>query len=352
MEDTVYPHSWTREGFLGDAAVTLRPHPITDYVSVVGPHAPHRIDITKIKALDASDPAEPPTIFARSSTGLTLAVSARSEPTPFVWRNAEYDEVHFVQDGEFDYVTDWGTLAVREGDFVFLPRAASYRVIPTTQSTLRVIIETPETIGLNPEALRGMVNTARDVHRPDTARTSQQSGETILLIRAADGITRFTMKDDPLAMTSLVAGQPPVWKVNLADIQATVYLPHGGPPTHFAETPTKDLLLYPASSRPGGRPPQHHNADYDELLFYFRGPAPYGGLSEPGSTVWIPKAVAHRGPEEDVEGGFEAWLVESGGTLRLTSEGLAAAVLMETSEFHPLQRSETADGGQETPSTD
>ncbi|MFR9803739.1 hypothetical protein ACL02T_15740 [Pseudonocardia sp. RS010] len=342
MNDAVYPHSWTREGFLGDAAVTLRPHPITEYTEVVGTHAPHRIDITAIKTVDASDPAELPTVFAHSRNDLTFSVSARSEPTPFVWRNAEYDEVHFVQDGEFEYVTDWGTLEVRPGDFVFLPRAASYRVVPTTPSTLRVIIETPEPIALNPEALRGMVNTARDVHRPDATRTSQASGETTLLIRATDGITRFTMEQDPLAMTSMVAGQAPVWKINLADIQAVAYLPHGGPPTHFAETPTKDLLLYPASSRPGGRPPQHHNADYDELLFYFRGPAPYGGLTEPGSTVWIPKAVAHRGPEENVEGGFMAWLVESGGTLRLTPEGLGAAVLMETSLFHPLHDGDTA----------
>ncbi|SER35435.1 homogentisate 1,2-dioxygenase [Lentzea xinjiangensis] len=332
-----YPHSWTREGFLGDAVVTQRPHPIIAYTEVTGAHAPRRIDLTAIKALDATDSAELPTVFARSRNELTLAVSARTEPTPFVWRNAEYDEVHFVQEGEFDYVTDWGTLTAKPGDFVFLPRAASYRVVPTTTSALRVIIETPEAIALNPQAVPGMINPARSVSRPDATRTSDASGETTLLIRAADGITRFTMPEDPLALTAIVSGQAPVWKVNLAEVQPVTYLPLGGPPSHFAETPTKDLLLYTMSARPGGRPPQHHNADYDELVFYFRGPGPYGGLTEPGLGFWIPKAVAHWGPSEDVEGGYLAWLLESGGTIRLTPEGLAASELMETSYFHPLR---------------
>lgn len=343
MDDTVYPHNWTREGFLGDFVVTLRPHPITGYTDVVGVHAPHRIDLTAIKALDAADPAELPTVFARSRNDLTFAVSARSEPTPFVWRNAEYDEVHFVQDGELDYVTDWGTLSAQPGDFVFLPRAASYRVVPTTTPTLRLVMETPEPIALNPQAVRGMINSARDIHRPDPGRTSDASGETTLLLRTSDGLTRFTMTHDPLAMTAIVSGQSPVWKVNLSTIQPVTYLPAGGPPSHFVETPTKDLLLYTLSSRPGGRPPQHHNADYDELVFYFRGPAPYGGLAEPGSGIWIPKAVTHWGPREDAEGGYLAWLVESGGTIRLTPEGLAAAELMETSFFHPLRRGASAD---------
>ena len=342
MSDSVYPHSWTREGFLGDACVTLRPHPINEYTSVTGRHAPHRIDLTAVKALDTTDPAELPTVFARARDKLSLAVSALAEPTPYVWRNAEYDEVHFVQEGELEYVTDWGTLSAQPGDFVFLPRAASYRVFPTATPTLRLIVETPEAVSVNPQAMPGMINAPRDVHRPDPARPSRSEGETTLLIRADDGITRFTMACDPLSLTAVVAGQPPVWKVNLADIQPVTYWPGGGPPSQFAETPTKNFLLYTLSSRPGGRPPQHHNADYDELVFYFRGPAPYGGISKPGTGFWIPKAVAHWGPREDPEGGYLAWLIENRGTIRLTPEGQAASELMETGLFNPFLPDESA----------
>jgi homogentisate 1,2-dioxygenase len=336
MTDEVYPHSWTRQGFLGDACVTLRPHPINEYTSVEGEHAPKRIDLTSVVSDDASDPAAGPTVFARSRNDLSLAVSSLAEPMPHVWRNAEYDEVHFVQEGELDYVTDWGTLSAEPGDFIFLPRAASYRVVPTTTPTLRLLIETPEPVSMNPQAVPGMINAARDVHRPDLQRTSDAAGETTLVLKTSDGVTRFTMPRDPLAVTAIVSGQAPVWKVNLAKIQPLTYWPGGGPPSQFAETPSKDLLLYTLSSRPGGRPPQHHNADYDELVFYFRGPASYGGLSEPGSGFWIPKAVAHWGPREDPEGGYLAWLIESGGTMRLTPAGHEAAELMETGLFHLL----------------
>jgi homogentisate 1,2-dioxygenase len=336
VNESVYPHSWTREGFLGDACVTLRPHPINEYTSVDGPHAPHRLDLTAVETEDRTDASKPPTVVARSRDDLSLSVSRLAEPSPYVWRNAEFDEVHFVQEGHLDYVTDWGTLTAEPGDFVFLPRAASYRIVPTQTPTLRLVIETPEPVSMSPQASPGMINAARDVVRPDPARSSQTEGECVLVLRTSDGLTRFTMPRDPLAMTAIVAGQAPVWKVNLASIQPVTYWPNGGPPSQFAETPTKDLLLYTLSSRPGGRPPQHHNADYDELVFFFRGPAAYGGLSEPGSGFWIPKAVAHWGPREDPEGGYLAWLIESRATMRLTPAGQAAAELMETGLFYPL----------------
>jgi homogentisate 1,2-dioxygenase len=196
-----------------------------------------------------------------------------------------------------------------------------------------VIVETPEQLRLNPPAPFGMVNFARDVHRPDPARSSRQEGETELLVKAFDGVTRFTFPSDPLAMVAVIGGQVPVWKLNLASIQPLTYQPHGGPPGSFAESASRDLLLYTLSSRMGARPPMHHNADYDELIFYVRGPAAYGALTQPGTLAWVPKSLGHWGPTEDVPEGYLAWLIESLGTFRLTPAGLAAAHPMETGQF-------------------
>ncbi|MFF3585150.1 homogentisate 1,2-dioxygenase [Streptomyces mirabilis] len=326
-------HLWSRDGFNGDMCVTVRPYPIVDYTGVQGRHAPHRLGIDDLDLLDRTDPAALPTVFATSRKDVTLAASARSTPTPFVWRNAENDELHFVQDGELDYVTDFGTLRAEPGDFVCLPRAVTYRVVPVRTPTLRVIVETPEQLRLNPPAPFGMINFARDVKRPDPGRSSDQPGPTDLLVKAFDGITRFSLPYDPLALVAVVGGQIPVWTLNLAAIQPLSYLPHGGPPGSFAESSSRDLLLYTLSARPGARPPMHHNADYDELIFYFRGPGAYGALDRPGQLAWTPKSVSHWGPVEDVPEGYLAWLVESAGTFRLTPAGHAAAHLMETGRF-------------------
>lgn len=136
-----------------------------------------------------------------------------------------------------------------------------------------------------------------------------------------------------MALNAVIGGQVPVWKLNLAAIQPLTYLTHGGPPDSFAETSDRDLLFYTLSARSGDRPPMHHNADFDELIFYFRGPGAYGSLATPGQLAWVPKSVAHWGPNEDVPQGYLAWLVESTGTMRLTPAGAAAARLMETGEF-------------------
>lgn len=328
-------HLWSRDGFNGDMCVTVRTHPIIGYNEVRGDHAPHRLDLHDLNLPDRTDAGALPVVFATSRKDVSLSASARSEPAPFAWRNAEHDELHFVQEGELDYVTDFGTLRAEPGDFVCLPRAVTYRVVPVKTPTLRVIVETPEQLQLNPPAPFGMVNFARDVKRPDPAQSSQQEGRTELFVKAFDGITRFVMPRDPMGVVAVIGGQIPVWKLNLANIQPLTYMPHGGPPGSFAESTSHDLLLYTLSSRPGGRPPMHHNADYDEVIFYFGGPGAYGALDKPGLMTWVPKSIGHWGPVEDVPEGYLAWLLESTGTLRLTPAGQAVAHLMETGEFAP-----------------
>jgi homogentisate 1,2-dioxygenase len=327
------PHLWTRGGFLGDMCVVSRPHPVTAYTSARGEHAPHRLDLTAVTTEDQADPEALPTMVAHSRKGASLWVSRRSSPTSFAYRNAEYDELHFVQSGEIDYVTDYGTLRAEAGDFVCIPRAVTFRVVPATPETLRFIVESPTQLLLKPPAPFGMVNMARDVKRPNAAQGSDAAGPTRLLVRAFDGITEFELPEDPMALNTVLGGVIPVWKLNLAAIQPLTYVPHGGPPDSFAESADRDLLFYTLSARPGGRPPMHHNADYDELIFYFRGPGAYGAMDQPGLLAWTPKSLAHWGPVEDVEGGYLAWLLESTGTFRLTEAGRAVAQPMETGQF-------------------
>lgn len=326
-------HLWSRDGFNGDICITVRPHSIIEYTTATGPHAPHRLDLHALDLPDRDDPAALPAVFASSRNAVVLSASGRGESAPFAWRNAENDELHFVQDGIVDYVTDFGSLRAEPGDFVCLPRAVTYRVEVVSAPTLRVIVETPEQLHLKPPAWFGMINFGRDVAHPDPTRPSTRRGESELVVKAFDGVTRFLMPNDPLGLVAVIDGTVPVWKVNLSAIQPMTYLPNGGPPASFAETASRDLLLYTLSARSGLRPPMHHNADYDELIFYFGGEGAYGELREPGTLSWTPKSVGHWGPDEDVPEGYLAWLIESGGTVRLTPTGQAAAHLMETGRF-------------------
>lgn len=328
-------HLYTRDGFTGSMAVAIRPFEVYEYTTAEGPHAPRRIALDTVAVADADDPLALPTVVATSRAGAMLSVSRRRAATPFIFRNTEADELHFVQEGTFRYTTDFGVLEVGPGDFVWLGRTVTYEVEPTGDESLRVIVETPEQLGLNPPAPFGMLNLGRDVRRP-TLVPPPQDAPRELWLKAFDGITRFTTVHDPLACRVIVDGTPPAWALNLAAI-ATLSYAHGGPPAQFLQTPSTDLMFYTLSSRPpAGRPPQHHNADYDELIFYVRGPGAYGAIDEPGALAIIPKGVTHWGPEEHVPEGYLAWLLESRGTMRLTDAGAAASVLMETGTFGHL----------------
>jgi homogentisate 1,2-dioxygenase len=329
--------NWTREGFVGDAATAARPHYAPDYLSVEGPHAPHRLDVHALEAPDRADPGALPLAFAASRVGVRLSVSARTAPMPFVVRNVEADEVHFVQDGRLRFATEFGALDAEPGDFVVIPRAVGYRVTPLALPTLAVVIESPWAVRLDTPTPGGTINRSRDIHRariPEPAAPSvMQSGPTTLVLKTFDGVTRFEKPHDPLAIAAQLGGEPPVWKVNLARISPLAYVLEGGPPSHFLASRNKEVLLYTRSARPGVRPPVHDNADYDEVIHYFRGPGAWGAVSTPGTLSWVPKGVPHQGPPENVAEGYLAWLFESESTLRLTTAGRAAAVLMETGSY-------------------
>ena len=327
-------HLYTRDGFVGQMAVAIRPHTVFEYTSVTGPHAPSRVALDRVECADATDPRALPTVFGTTRNGVTLSVSRRSSPMPYAFRNTENDELHFVQEGSFEYVTDFGTLHAGPGDFVAIGRTITYQVLPAPDNaeSLRFVVETPEQLNLNPPAPFGMVNFGRDLKRP-VVTPGGDDGETEIWVKSFDGVTVFVAPHNPLLCNAVVDGQPPVWQLNLSAIAPLTYT-RGGPPGQFAQTPTTDLMVYTLSARPpAARPPQHHNADYDELIFYVRGPGAYGAVKDPATLAWVPKGVAHWGPLEDVPEGYLAWLLESRGTLRLAPAGLAAAEPMETGQF-------------------
>ncbi len=319
---------WTREGFTGDSTYIERPHYAPEYTSVEGPHAPHRLRVDAVAAADRADPAALPTPVLAARTGFRLSVSGRAAPMPFVVSNVEADEVHFVQQGALEFATDHGTLRGGPGDFVCIPRAIAYRVTPLQAPTLSVVLELPGAVSLGDPALW-----AGDVERAAFDAPSGPDGETVVLVKAFDGITRYVRPHNPLARLALRDGTIPVWKLNVRSLLVNP----AGPPSPFAVSRDNAELLYNLSANPRGRPPIHVNADYDEVIYYMAGPGAWGAVREPGTLTWVPKGIIHHGPQEDVPEGYVAWLLDSRGTLRLTPAGQAAAELMETGQYgrHP-----------------
>jgi len=330
------PHLWSRDGFVGDHAVALRAAYTPEYLSVDGPHAPRRFDLNAFEAEDAEDPSILPHEIFASKKGIKVSVSRRRTPTPFTLRNCEADELHFVQSGRCRFDTDFGSIEAEPLDFVCIPRAISYRIEPLSTDLIDLVLESPAPLKFDTPAPFGMVNFGAAVRRAELAQDMPASpGPHILFVKTEDGVTRYEMAADPLPAIAQVAGLAPIWALNLANIVQINYGESGGPPEQFLSTGDTDVMIYSLSARPGRRPPVHHNADYDEIVIFAAGPGAWGKVTEPGTLAWVPKGVTHQGPSEDVPEGYQAWLIETRATLRVSESALEQSVLMETGLFGP-----------------
>jgi homogentisate 1,2-dioxygenase len=324
---------WSREGFYGDGINVIRPRHVPDYLSVKGPHAPHRFKIDEVTLPDRSEPDALPVPVLMGRSGVQLSVSGRERPMPFVVSNVEADEVHFIQKGEVAFATAYGNIAGSPGDFVFIPRAVPYTVRPGRGPTLMVIVEIPGAVRLD------MAPPFSPQRESATFEFSENGeGETTWLVKSFDGVTRYVKPYNILAALSMDGSTNPVWKISLKDIPPN----EAGHPTQFASSPNKDELLYTLSARRRRRPPIHYNADYDEVIVYFAGPGAWGSVKDPGTLTWVPKGVAHHGPPEDVPEGYLAWMLESRSTLRLAPAGQKVAQLMELDMYGPHPSSRAA----------
>jgi len=326
-----YREHWSREGFYGDGFNVIRQHHVPDYLSVDGPHAPHRLAIGEVTLPDRRDPEALPVPVLIGRSGVQLSVSGRERPMPFVVSNVEADEVYFIQEGEVTFATAYGTINGLPGDFVFIPRAVPYSVSPVRGPTLMLIVEIPGAVRFDMAPPFAVSKESAAVKMSENGE-----GETTWLVKSFDGVTRFVKPYNILAAVALDGGTNPVWKVNLQNIPPN----EAGHPTQFAASPNKDELLYTLSARRRRRPPIHYNADYGEVIIYFAGPGAWGSVKDPGTLTWVPKGIAHHGPSEDVREGYLAWMLESRSTLRLTPAGLKVAQLMELDMYgaHPSSR--------------
>ena len=327
-----YVELWSRDGYVGVNNVGVRKGYTADFKAVSGPHVAWRMALADFPAPDQKTPESLPTPLLTARDGTILSISKLAARMPFVLRNVDFDEVHFLQTGKALYETDWGRLEAGPGDFVFVPKSVAYRITPTEGLLTRLVLESPHSLAFDTPAPFGMIDFGGSVRRASVPAAHAVGGPeegTVLLVKSYDGVTRYEYPGDVSMLVQRFTPQAPVWALNLKDINPVTYEHVGGPPQHFFASRGKEILLYTLSARrTSGRPPVHYNADYEEIIHYFKGPGAWGPIDEPGTLTWVPKGVSHHGPSEDVPAGYLAFLLELRSTPRITEFGKAHASLM------------------------
>src|SRR5437868_818819 len=140
LPEGTYEEEHGRKGFYGKTAHLYHAHPPTGWIRFEGKLRPHCFDLNKLEPSDLGDANAAPAAFL-GNDDVTLSVSRRSRPMPFYFRNADGDELYFVHRGEGVIETDFGPLTFEPGDYIVLPRAMTYRVVPSTNDNFFLIIE-------------------------------------------------------------------------------------------------------------------------------------------------------------------------------------------------------------------
>ncbi len=296
-----------RGGFTGRFAHLYRRNDPTAYRSD-GPLRPIDVLAGELKPSDAGDPLGAPLLMF-SNADAQIFLSRRSDEMPFWVRYVDGDLLCFVHDGAGSLETEFGPLRYRPGDWVYLPKACTWRQLPDEPGTWLMIQATDE-FRVPPAGTLGRhfpFDPAQTVI-PDPAPCDddgRESYEVRLVHAPIDGHDTTTLYYDhhPLDVEGWRGDNFP-FTFNIDDYHVvtsdSVHLP---PTVHLFMQATgvyvMNFLPKPAEGVPGTErtPWYHRNVDFDEVAF-FHGGSLYGIPMPPGLISHAPQGVHHGAPEK------------------------------------------------------
>ena len=253
-----------------------------------------------------------------------------------LYRNATGDELVYVESGTAALESVYGTLDVGPGDYVVIPTSTTHRWVPTGSEPWRALVLEarghirPPRKYLSPagQFLEHAPYCERDLRAP-AQPLLVEGGETPVLVRTRDGLTRYTYRHHPFDVVGWDGCLYP-YAFNIADFEPIVGRLHQPPPVHQTfEGPNFVVCsfvprLFDFHPEAVPVPYNHANVDSDEVLFYVGGDF----MSRQGSGIGLGSISLHpagfiHGPQP---GSVEAAIGKPG-----TEE---VAVMVDT--FRPL----------------
>lgn len=297
-----------REGFFGRVSHLYHAYPPTGWTRIEGELRPHAFDLNKIEPSDMRDPRGVPEAVLYNQD-VIVSISRRSEAAPYYSRNADGDELFFVHRGTGSIETDFGTIAYEAGDYVVIPRATTYRFVPSSKDNFFVVVEShseilppsPEQKGLiGMHALYDMSAIAIPEFE-EYKKTDLNGREYELRVKRLGNYTSLFYPHNPIDIVGW-KGDLTVFKVNMRDIRPVmshrVHLPPSAHTTFLAQ----NFVICSFLPRPLEEGPEtlkvpfyHRNTDYDEVLFYHDGDFFSRDNIKPAMLTLHPQGI-HHGP--------------------------------------------------------
>jgi homogentisate 1,2-dioxygenase len=296
-----------RGGFTGRTANVYRRHDPTAYRSV-GPLRPVDVLSSELKPDDAADANGGPLLMF-SNADCRILLSRRGEPMPFYARHVDGDLLCFVHQGSGLLETEFGPLRYREGDWVYIPKACTWRQVPdpsTNGAPTLLMIEASDEFRVPPPGPLGrhfpFDPSQATIPEPAPIEDDGRDEYEVRLIHGG-GPTTLYYQHNPIDVEGW-RGDNFAFTFNIADYNVitsdSVHLP---PTVHLFMQATgvyvMNFLPKPAEGVAGTErtPWYHRNVDYDEVAF-FHGGSLYGIPMPPGLITHAPQGVHHGAPEK------------------------------------------------------
>ncbi|MFO0663932.1 MAG: homogentisate 1,2-dioxygenase [Polyangiaceae bacterium] len=306
----LHEEEYAREGFFGRYAHLYRSHAPVGWTRIEGPLKPRAYD-TKLappsEAARAGDYTSAKVCLLENQD-VRISTAALGAPMPYVFRNADADELLFVHAGAGRLESDFGSLAYECGDYLTIPRGTAFRLAPTSASSF-LVIETTGELRVPDRGLLGQhaLFDPAVLRVPTPGETStlaaSPNGEWELRIARERALTRVFYPYCPLDTVGW-KGTLSVTKLNVRDIRPVTSERYHLPPSAHATYVADGVVVCTFAPRPleNGDPlamkvPFYHsNIDYDEVLFYHSGDFfSRTGISA-GMLTFHPQGI-HHGPQ-------------------------------------------------------
>jgi homogentisate 1,2-dioxygenase len=257
------------------------------------------------------------------------------------FRNGEGDEVIFVHEGSGTVESIFGQLAYKPGDYIVIPRGATYRFVPDDGEQRYIVFESPGLIEI-PRRYRNEYGQLlehapyyhRDIHPPTELNTHRERGEFHVKVRVRGGYQTYVLDYHPFDVVGWDGYVYP-WTFSIHDFEPITGRIHMPPPSHqtfqgqnfviCSFCPRKldfDPLAIPI-------PYHHSNLNSEEMIYYVDGNFASRKAIEIGSVTLHPSGIPH-GPAPG--------LAEKSIGMTETHE---LAVMCDT--FHPLRLTKLAE---------
>lgn len=286
-----YERELGKEGFFGPCTHMMHKNAPTSWVKWEGPLRPQAFDLTKVGNVFKDDGAQLSygsmpwdAMQFMSNPHCQIRWWNLTESMTQLARNGDGDELMFIHQGEGDLYCDYGHMAIREGDYIVLPRGTMWR-LDVTQPLQILLVEAtndhyklPEKGIVGPHAIFDpAVLDVPEINEQFKAQQADHDHEWQISIKRREQLSTVTYDYNPLDAVGWHGDLMPV-RVNWRDIRPLMSHRYHLPPSAHTTFISKRFVICtfcprPIESDPGALkvPFYHNNDDFDEFILYHRG---------------------------------------------------------------------------------